>query len=194
MGVNNGYEVVLGVNTIQRDVIIWLNEVVIGLNLCPFAARPTRENRVRFQVSDASVEETLLADLRAELERLDQTPTTELETTLLIIPYALADFFDYTQFLVWAQAQLKREGWQGVYQLASFHPNYCFAGASPCDDENLTNRSPYPIIHIIREESLSKALEYIEDVQDIPERNKACVMALSSGQKAKLFPYLFGVA
>lgn len=194
MGVNNGYEVVLGVNTIQRDVIIWLNEVVIGLNLCPFAARPTRENRVRFQVSEASVEETLLADLRVEFERLDQTPAAELETTLLIIPYALADFFDYTQFLVWAQAQLKREGWQGVYQLASFHPNYCFAGASPSDDENLTNRSPYPIIHIIREESLSKALEYIEDVQDIPERNKACVMALSSGQKAKLFPYLFGVA
>lgn len=179
-------------DSIKQDVLIWLNSVVIGLNLCPFSGMPVRENRVRFQISDAIVEEDLLADLTAEMELLDKTPTKELETTLLIIPNVLQDFFDYTQFLNWAQAQLKRQGWLGVYQLASFHPNYCFAGSGPEDDENLTNRSPYPIIHIIREASLAKALEYYDDVEEIPERNKACVEALSIEQKQKLFPYLFG--
>lgn len=178
--------------SVKQDVVIWLNRVVIGLNLCPFSGVPTRENRVRFQLSNATVEEDLLADLTAEMELLDKTPTKELETTLLIIPNALHDFFNYTQFLTWAQAQLKRQGWLGVYQLASFHPNYCFAGSNPEDDENLTNRSPYPIIHIIREASLAKALEYFDGVEEIPERNKACVEALSIEQKQTLFPYLFG--
>jgi hypothetical protein len=180
-------------SSVKQEVILWLNSVVIGLSLCPFAGRPTGENRVRFQVSDSCLEEGVLADLIAEMERLDQTPVAELETTLLILPNALQDFFDYTQFLIWAQSQLKRQGWQGVYQLASFHPNYCFAGADPADDENLTNRSPYPIIHIIREASLAKAVEYFEGVEDIPERNKICVEALSMEQKRTLFPYLFGV-
>lgn len=139
------------------------------------------------------MEEDVLLDLTAEMERLDQTPLAELETTLLILPNALGDFFDYTQFLVWARSQLKRQGWQGIYQLASFHPRYCFAGADPEDDENLTNRSPYPIIHIIRESSLEKAIEYYKDVEKIPEVNKACVEALSMDQKRSLFPYLFGV-
>jgi hypothetical protein len=179
-------------SSVKQEVILWLNGVVIGLNLCPFAGRPTNENRVRFYLSDSSLEADVLADLIAEMERLDQTPVAELETTLLIIPNTLQDFFDYTQFLVWAQAQLKRYGWQGVYQLASFHPNYCFAGADPEDDENLTNRSPYPIIHIIREASLAKAIAYFEGVEGIPERNKACVEALSIAQKKSLFPYLFG--
>jgi uncharacterized protein len=180
-------------STVKQEVQLWLNTVVIGLNLCPFSGMPTRENRVRFQLSDAKVEEDLLADLAAEMELLDKTPAKELETTLLIIPYALHDFFDYTQFLNWAQAQLKRQGWLGIYQLASFHPNYCFAGSNPEDDENLTNRSPYPIIHIIREASLAKALDYFEGVEEIPARNKACVEALSVEQKQTLFPYLFGV-
>lgn len=180
-------------SSVKQAVALWLNTVVIGLNLCPFAGRTTGENRVRFQLSESSLEEDVLTDLIAEMERLDQTSVAELETTLLILPNALQDFFDYTQFLIWAQSQLKRQGWQGVYQLASFHPNYCFAGADPDDDENLTNRSPYPIIHIIREASLAKAIAYFEGVEEIPERNKACVEALSVEQKRALFPYLFGI-
>lgn len=176
----------------KQEVLIWLNNVVIGLNLCPFAERPTRENRVRFQLSSVTNEEDVLVDLIAEMERLDQTPSAELETTLLILPNVLQDFFDYTQFLIWAQSRLKRNGWQGVYQLASFHPEYCFAGADPDDEENLTNRSPHPIIHIIREASLAKAIEYVADVEGIPERNRACVQALSMEQKKIIFPYLFG--
>lgn len=180
-------------SSVKQEVILWLNTVVIGLNLCPFAGRPVGENRVRFQLSDSGLEEDVLADLIAEMERLDKTPVAEIETTLLILPNALQDFFDYTQFLIWARSQLKRQGWQGVYQLASFHPHYCFAGADPDDDENLTNRSPYPIIHIIREASLAKAIEYFEGVEGIPERNKTCVEALSMEQKRTLFPYLFCV-
>ena len=178
-------------SSVEKDVEAWLNQVVIGLNLCPFSHKPAREDRVRFQVCPSFVEEDLLADLTAEMELLDEKSATEIETTLLIVPNMLLDFFDYTQFLVWAQAQLKRQGWLGVYQLASFHPNYYFAGTNPEDDENLTNRSPYPIIHIIREASLEQALKYVEGVEEIPNRNRACVESLTGEQKKKLFPYLF---
>lgn len=178
-------------SSVKQDVVVWLNSVVIGLNLCPFSAKPTRESRVRFHISEALNEESLLADLTAEMDLLDKTPASELETILIIVPKFLHDFYDYTQFLHWAQAQLKRQGWQGVYQLASFHPHYCFAGAEPEDAENLTNRSPYPIVHIIREASLAAALNYVDDVEGIPERNKQCVRALSLAEKQKLFPYLF---
>jgi hypothetical protein len=178
-------------NSIKQDVKTWLNQVVIGLNLCPFSAKPTRENRVRFKVSHSRVEEDLLADLTTEMELLDGKPSAEIETTLLIVPHMLQDFFDYTQFLGWAQAKLKRQGWLGVYQLASFHPKYYFAGTDPADDENLTNRSPHPIIHIIREASLEQALKYVEGVEEIPDRNRVCVESLTSDQKKNLFPYLF---
>lgn len=175
----------------QAAIIQWLNEVVIGLNLCPFSGKPTRENRVRFYVSEATDEESLLNELQQEMELLNQRPAEEIETTLVIVPELLQDFFDYMQFLQWANQLLKRMDWQGVYQLASFHPAYCFAGAEPDDPENLTNRAPYPILHIIREASLSKALEYFPDVDDIPDNNRARVAALTEAERQKLFPYLF---
>ena len=178
-------------SSVLQDVVVWLNSVVIGLNLCPFSGKPTRENRVRFYISDAGTQEDVLTDIFSEMELLDKIPASELETTLVIIPHALEDFFDYNQCLAWAQSQLKRRGWLGVYQLASFHPDYCFAGADPQDVENLTNRSPYPIIHIIREASLEKALDFFPDVEEIPERNKEAVAALTPEQKRQLFPYLF---
>lgn len=175
---------------IKNDVARWLNSVVIGLNLCPFAAKPTGENRVRLVVSAANDDELLLQDLQRELELLDETPASALETTLLIIPQHLQDFFDYNQFLNWAEQLLKRNRWTGIYQLATFHPDYCFAGAAPEDAENLTNRSPYPILHIIREASLEKALQFFPDVEGIPENNKARVQALTGEEIRKLFPYL----
>src|SRR5690606_8063684 len=165
----------------------WLNEVIIGLDLCPFAKRPVNENRVRLQVSKARNEEELLDDLAAEMALLDNTPAAKLETTLVIVPHYLEDFFDYSQFLEWSHSWLKRNGWRGVYQLASFHPHYCFAGADPDDAENLTNRSPYPILHIIREESLSRALEFFPDVDLVPENNKRKVEALTVDERRKLF-------
>ena len=180
-------------DSVKQNVEIWLRQVVIGLNLCPFSGKPTRENRVRFVVSNAVDEEQLLTDLIQEMTLLDDTPQSAIETTLFIVPQLLQDFYDYMQFLQWAQSQLKRQGWQGVYQLASFHPDYCFAGAEPEDDENLTNRSPYPIIHIIREASLEAAIKYFDKVEEIPARNKEVVEELSEERKQQLFPYLFGV-
>lgn len=172
------------------DVARWLNEVVIGLNLCPFSGNPTRENRVRFFVSNATDDEILLQDLQQEIELLDGKPASEIETTLVIVPDHLQDFFDYNQFLNWANQLLKRNRWVGVYQLATFHPNYCFADAEPEDPENLTNRAPYPILHIIREASLENALQYYEGVEDVPENNKKRVASLSLEERKTLFPYI----
>ncbi len=175
---------------IQQAVDTWLRQVVIGLNLCPFAAKPASEGRVRFQVSHAVDEASLLTDLEAELQRLDVTPPGELETILVIVPDYLQDFFDYCQFLNWTDTWLKRNNWRGIYQIASFHPNYCFAGAEPEDPENLTNRSPYPILHLIREESLSRALAFFPDIDNVPERNRQRISILSSDERRRLFPYL----
>lgn len=176
--------------SIKIAVVRWLNEVVIGLNLCPFASKPAGENRVRFFISRADDDELLLHDLQREMELLDEKPASDIETTLVVVPQHLHDFFDYNQFLNWAEKMIKRHGWTGVYQLATFHPNYCFAGAEPDDAENLTNRSPYPILHIIREASLEKALQYYEAVENVPENNKRRVAALSDSDKKKLFPYI----
>lgn len=183
----------MAADQIQIDVVRWLNEVVIGLNLCPFAAKPARENRIRFVISTATDDEMLLQDLEREMELLDEKPADEIETTLVIVPAHLQDFFDYNQFLHWTAQLIKRNGWTGIYQLASFHPNYCFAGAEPGDAENLTNRAPYPILHIIREASLEKALAYFVGVEDVPEINKKRVESLTENEKRQLFPYLCGL-
>lgn len=177
---------------IIADVEQWLDEVVIGLDLCPFAARPRREKRVRIAVSHASTADALLEDLQAELERLSDTPVAELETTLLAIPDMLEDFADYNDFLDVADAMLDEEDLAGVLQVASFHPQYQFADTEADDPGNLTNRSPWPLLHIIREESLEKAIEHYPEVDRIPERNIARMNALSGEERAKLFPHLFG--
>ncbi|MDI3513646.1 MAG: uncharacterized protein PWP40_875 [Rhodocyclaceae bacterium] len=177
---------------IIADVEQWLDEVVIGLDLCPFAARPRREKRVRIAVSHATTPEALLDDLQAELERLADTPVAELETTLLAIPDMLEDFADYNDFLDAVDLWVEQFGWEGELQVASFHPQYQFADTEADDPGNLTNRSPWPLLHIIREESLEKAIEHHPDVDGIPERNIARMKALTAEERARLFPYLFG--
>ncbi len=174
------------------DVRQWLDEVVIGQQLCPFAAKPRDENRVRIAVSHATDEEALLKDLQAELERLSDTPAAELETTLLAIPDLLEDFEDYNDFLDLVDMWLEQFGWEGEMQVASFHPHYQFADTEPDDAGNLTNRSPWPLLHIIREESLEQVLEHYPDAEAIPERNIARMRALSAEERQRLFPYLFG--
>lgn len=177
---------------IIADVEQWLDEVVIGLELCPFAAKPRREKRVRIAVSHATDEEALLNDLQAELERLSDTPAAELETTLLAIPDMLEDFADYNDFLDAVDLWVEQFGWEGELQVASFHPQYQFADTEADDPGNLTNRSPWPLLHIIREESLEKAIEHYPDVDRIPERNIARMQALTAEERARLFPHLFG--
>jgi hypothetical protein len=168
----------------------WLHTVVIGLNLCPFAAHPAQKGQVRFVAANAEAESDLLAELQAELERLDATLPSELETTLLVIPGMLQDFHVYNQFLDQVDALLIQGGWEGTYQVASFHPHYQFAGTAPDDAENLTNRAPYPILHIIREDSIDKAFEHYPDLEQIPERNILRMNQLSEQERRELFSYL----
>lgn len=177
---------------IIADVSQWLDEVVIGLNLCPFAARPRQEKRVRICVSHATTDEALLDDLQNELERLSDASPKEIETTLLAIPDMLADYEDYNQFLDLVDLWLEQFGWEGDLQVASFHPDYQFADTEPDDAGNLTNRSPWPLLHLIREDSLEQALEHFPDVDAIPERNIKRMEALTAEERQRLFPYLFG--
>ena len=147
----------------------WLESVVIGLNLCPFARRELIHDRVRFSISDATSEVQLLQALEAELEHLAEDAA--IETTLLIHPDVLQDFADYNQFLELADGLLVQMQLDGVFQIASFHPDYQFAGTDADAAENYTNRSPYPILHLLREDSLSRAIENTADIDQIPLRN-----------------------
>ncbi|ERS89839.1 MAG: DUF1415 domain-containing protein [Marinobacter nauticus] len=154
----------------------WVEEVVVGYNLCPFAKRELVKNRVRFVVSEAENEDELLQALQSELQRLEDEP--DVETTLLIHPGVLQDFFAYNEFLDAADALLSYLELEGVFQVASFHPDYQFAGTDAEAAENYTNRSPYPMLHLLREASLEAAIDHYPDVDGIPDRNIALMNEL----------------
>ncbi|HAS6441381.1 TPA: DUF1415 family protein [Vibrio parahaemolyticus] len=179
------------INAITQQVDQWLNDVVIGLNLCPFAAKPQRNKQIKIFVSEATQEEALLEDILLQLIELSTTEPEKLETTLVVVPNMLQDFWDYNFCIDWVEGLIKQQDWEGIFQVATFHPDYCFGGAAPEDDENLTNRSPYPIFHLIREESMEKVLKHHPDPESIPDTNIARVSALSEEERKKLFPYLF---
>ena len=147
----------------------WVEDVVVGYNLCPFAKRELVRNRVRFVVSEAETEDELLQALHSELQRLEDEP--EIETTLLIHPGVLQDFGPYNEFLDAADGLLAYLEMEGVYQIASFHPDYQFAGTEPDAAENYTNRSPFPMLHLLREASLEAAIDSYPDVDAIPGQN-----------------------
>lgn len=180
-----------GKSEVVTEVQQWLNDVVVGLNLCPFARKPMRAGQIRFAVSEAKNDADLLDDLLSELQKLDSAAAETLETTLLIVPEYLQDFYEYNFFLGEAERLLEQHDYPGIYQIASLHPNYQFAGSNPEDAENLTNRSPYPIFHLLREESLERALKNYPDPESIPHNNILRVEALTDEEKRKLFPYLF---
>ncbi|HGY9580271.1 DUF1415 domain-containing protein [Vibrio harveyi] len=179
------------INAITEQVDQWLNDVVIGLNLCPFAAKPQRNKQIKIFVSEASQEEALLEDILLQLIELSNTEPEKLETTLVVVPNMLQDFWDYNFFIDWVEGLIKQQDWEGIFQVATFHPDYCFGGAEPEDDENLTNRSPYPVFHLIREESMEKVLKHYPAPESIPDTNIERVSALSEEERKKLFPYLF---
>ncbi len=151
----------------------WVEQVVVAFNLCPFAKRELVKDRVRFVVSKAQDEATLLDELAHELALLNVDEA--VETTLLIHPQVLQDFYQYNDFLTAADELLVDMNLEGVYQVASFHPDYQFGGTDPGDVENYTNRSPYPMLHLLREDSLSEAIDNYPDVDLIPERNIDCM-------------------
>lgn len=148
------------------------------MNLCPFAKREMINDRVRFSVTDAATEIQLLVALEAELEML--ACDMSIETTMLIHPGVLQKFADYNQFLDKADRLLVQMNLEGVFQIASFHPEYQFDGTSPDDAENYTNRSPYPLLHILREESLERAVAHTQDIDQIPVRNIEKMNSLGS--------------
>ena len=164
----------------------WVDRAVIGLNLCPFAKAPQVKGLVRYVVSTADDPAALLADLVTELERLAEAPTERLETTLLIHPRVLADFADYNDFLAIAEDTVAELDLEGVLQVASFHPQYQFDGTEVDDITNATNRSPYPTLHLIREDSIDKAVEAFPEADAIYAVNMATMQALGPAGWAAL--------
>jgi len=154
-----------------EDTRHWLERAVIGLNLCPFAKAVHVKGQIRWVESPATDPAQLREDLVRELQFLAAADPASVDTTLLIHPHVLADFLDYNDFLDIAEATVDELGLAGVIQVASFHPGYQFAGTAPGDVENLTNRSPHPMLHLLREESIERAVESFPDAASIYERN-----------------------
>ncbi|PKV14446.1 MULTISPECIES: DUF1415 domain-containing protein [Xanthomonas] len=149
----------------------WIERAVIGLNLCPFAKAVYVKDQVRLVLSDASTPEALLEQLAEELVLLRDTPAEQIDTTLIVHPDVLTDFLDYNDFLDNADAAVEALDLQGVLQVASFHPDYQFAGAALDDVANFTNRSPFPTLHLLREDSVERAVAAFPDPDVIVERN-----------------------
>ena len=156
---------------VVEKTILWLEKAVIGLNLCPFAKAVHVRKQIRFEVSQAQDEQALCLDLIAALRLLAESDAESVDTILLIHPQALHDFFDYNDFLEVADRILEQEGYLGEFQIASFHPDYQFADSKPGAIENYTNRSPFPILHILRESSIDRAVKAFPDAADIYDEN-----------------------
>jgi uncharacterized protein len=156
---------------IVRDTGRWLERAVIGLNLCPFAKAVHVKRQIHYAVSTATDRPQLLADLAKELDDLVAIDAASRETTLLIIPNGLRDFLDFNDFMEEAERVVNERELEGVIQLASFHPDYQFAGTEVGDITNFTNRSPYPTIHLLREESIERAVNAFPQPEAIYEAN-----------------------
>lgn len=153
------------INQTQR----WIDDVVVACHFCPFAARVIQQKKVHYEVETSTDSDRWMAAILCELTRLDNDP--EIETSFLIFPFTLARFDDFLDLVALAEMLLKQHGYAGTYQLASFHPLYRFAGSPENDAANYTNRSLYPMLHVLREASIDKALEHYENPEDIPAAN-----------------------
>jgi hypothetical protein len=156
----------------------WLEAAVIGLNLCPFAKAVHAKGQIRWAVTAATSEADLLPELRRELDLLARSDPDRIDTTLLIHPQAMNAFTDYLLFLRKADTALRKLGHEGRLQVASFHPDYVFADGPPDDAAHNTNRSPYPMLHLLRETSIDRAVAAFPDAADIYERNIETLRAL----------------
>lgn len=149
----------------------WITDVVVGCNFCPFAAREVKRESISYEVLQEADMETTLQAVAIAFSFLNEHPETE--TSLLILPGSFENFEDYLQLVELAEALLVREEYEGIYQIASFHPAYLFAGSNENDPANYTNRSPYPMLHFLREESVSQAVDSHSDIDQVPEQNIA---------------------
>ena len=164
--------------TADAQIRTWLQECVVGLNLCPFARPLLGSPRLRIAICDETLPQALRLAFLQELDLLQSCAEEEVVTTLLAFPAALGDFHDYLDFLDEAQALLAEAGLKGVVQLASFHPRYLFAGEAADAPSHYSNRSPYPLVHLLREETLSRVLADGADPDQIPARNIATLEAI----------------
>ena len=169
----------------------WISSVVIGLNLCPFAKRVFQGDLIRYVVSEATSEEDLLDDLEAELRKLAAVSDSETETTLIIHPLVFENFLDFNDFLAVGDKLVKSLRLRGTIQIASFHPDYQFEDTASDDVENFTNRSPYPMLHLLREESITNVAADSEELLEIPQRN---IKLLKSLGRDKLLDMLKGIS
>ncbi len=161
----------MNADTVIAQTRTWLEEAVIGLNLCPFAKAVHVKGQVRYVVSEATDVEALQQALAEQLQDLAAADPAQVDTTLLIHPNVLQDFEDFNQFLGLAEEMVEALGLDGVLQVASFHPQFQFAGTSPDDVSNATNRAPYPTLHLLREESIDRAVEAFPEAETIYEAN-----------------------
>lgn len=171
---------------IRLETLAWVERVVVGLDLCPFARAPLEAGRVRVVVTDCADARELLTVVDDELGYLMAADPGEVETTLIVHPECLTDFADYNDFLDPAEQLLELRGVEGDVQIASFHPDYCFADAELDDQANYSNRSPYPMLHLLREASVAKAVDAHPDIAAIPEANIAQLRALSLAKLREL--------
>ncbi len=156
-------------NQIIQQTKKWINEVVIGCNFCPFAANVVKQKAVHYQVETSDAIKDCLTSFVKEIKRLDDD--SSIETSFLIFPNTFQNFDDYLVLVTKAEKQLKNNGYEGIYQVASFHPNYQFAESDEKDAANFTNRSIYPMLHLLREDSIDKALAHYNSPENIPDRN-----------------------
>ncbi|MFT2112274.1 DUF1415 domain-containing protein [Marinomonas sp. 2405UD68-3] len=154
---------------VTQQTMNWVNQFIIGLNVCPFAKREVERKSVRVCVIRSKKVEVALEELMSEIHWLDEH--VETETTLLVFPTLFKGFYQYLDFVDLAESLMYEQECEGIYQLATFHPDYCFSGAEQDDVSNYTNRSPYPMLHILREGSVEKAIEFYGDTDVIPENN-----------------------
>ena len=150
---------------------VWLEKAVIGLNLCPFAKTVHAKDQIRWVLSPAQDADSLLAEMVAEMQLLAAADPQVIDTTLIVHPQVLGDFADFNDFLDAAESALEQLGLEGTLQIASFHPDYCFAGTRSSDVSNCTNRSPYPTLHLLREDSVARAVAAFPQAEAIYERN-----------------------
>ena len=175
-------------SNIIQETQDWLIKAVIGLNLCPFAKAVHVKEQIKYVVSEATTMEQLLESLAQELEFLAEVSREKTDTTLLIHPNVLNDFLDYNDFLELADQLLEDLDLDGELQIASFHPQYQFAGTEIDDVTNFTNRSPYPTLHLLREDSIDEAVEAFPEAEAIFETNMQTMEKLGTDGWEKLFP------
>lgn len=172
--------------TVIADTQRWLERAVIGLNLCPFAKSVHVKGQVHYVVSPATAPQELLQELRRELAALHAADPERRDTTLLIAPYCLQEFLDFNDFLDAADAVLEELGLEGELQIASFHPQFQFAGTDADDITNYTNRAPYPTLHLLREASIDRAVEAFPEAETIYEKNMQTLKQLGHAGWAEL--------